>query len=197
MILFMISALLFVAGLVFVIKGADFLVNGASSLAKRIHVSELVIGLTIVAFGTSMPELTVNLFASFNGQVDIAIGNILGSNIANILLILGITAMIHPLRVSKGTAWKEIPFSLLAALVLGLMANDFLIDGAGASVLSRIDGLVLIGFFIIFLYYVFGIARISAPDPEESSAPAPQHTVQVAVGLILLAPHYQSSPPRS
>lgn len=180
----MVSGIMFVIGLVLIIKGADFLVSGASSLAKKINVSELVIGLTIVAFGTSMPELTVNLFASFSGQTDIAIGNILGSNIANIFLILGVASVIYPLRVTKGTVWKEIPFSLLAAIVLGIMANDVLLDGAGSSVLSRIDGLILLGFFIIFLYYVFGIAKTITGN--ETPTPTRQYSVMMATVLILL-----------
>ena len=108
----MLPYLLLIAGFVLLIKGADFLVNGASSLARRFNVSDLVIGLTIVAFGTSTPELFVNIFASFKGNTDIAIGNVLGSNIANIFLILGVSAVIYPLTVTKGTVWKEIPFSL-------------------------------------------------------------------------------------
>src|SRR3989338_2824494 len=99
---------LFIVGFVFLIKGANFLVDGASSLARRLKVTDLVIGLTIVAFGTSTPEFFVNLFAAFEGTTDIAIGNIIGSNIANIMLILGIAAMIYPLQVTKGTVWKEI-----------------------------------------------------------------------------------------
>ena len=146
-------------GFTFVIKGADLLVEGASALAKKLSVSDLVVGLTIVAFGTSLPELAVNIFASLKGNTDIAIGNILGSNIANILLILGISRMIYPLVVTKGTVWKEIPLSLLAAVLLGILANDILIDGAAKSILSRIDGLVLLSFFIIFLYYSFSISR--------------------------------------
>jgi len=112
-----------------------------------------------------MPELIVNLFASAGGNTDIAIGNILGSNISNILLILGISAMIYPLAAKKNTVWKEIPLSLLAAIILGVMANDMLIDDVGFSGLTKIDGIILIAFFIIFLYYTFGIAKIS----EESS----------------------------
>lgn len=150
---------LFVLGFFLLIKGADFLVDGATSIAKRFQVSNIVIGLTIVAFGTSLPELVVNLFASFEGNTDIAIGNILGSNISNVLFILGISAMIYPLTAKRNTVLKEIPFSLLAALVLGFMANDILIDGANSSSLTRIDGLVLLSFFIIFMYYIFGIAK--------------------------------------
>ncbi len=151
-------------GFVFLIKGAGFLVDGASSIAKRLGISTLVIGLTIVAFGTSMPELIVNIFASVNGNTDIAIGNILGSNIANILLILGISAVIFPLAVKRSTVWKEIPLALLAVVLVGLMANDALIDGGSFSGLTRIDGLVLIAFFILFLYYTFGIGHTEEVD---------------------------------
>ncbi len=139
-------------GFILLIKGADFLVDGSSSLAKRFNVSTLMIGLTIVAFGTSMPEFVVNVIASFNGTTDIAMGNILGSNIANILLILGISALIYPLKVQHSTVWKEIPFSLLAAFILIILANDNL-------GLSRTDGIVMLSFFIIFLSYVFELAR--------------------------------------
>lgn len=161
--------ILFAVGFVLLIKGADLLVTGASSLAKRIGVSSLTIGLTIVAFGTSMPELVVNLLASAQGNTDIAIGNVVGSNIANILLILGVSAMIYPLAVQRGTVWKEIPFALLAVVMLIIMANDVLFDGSTTSVLSRIDGLVLIGFFVIFLYYVFGLAKNGKENSEDES----------------------------
>jgi len=154
----MLTYLFFVLGFVLLIKGADWLVTGASAMARRFKVSDLVIGLTVVAFGTSTPELFVNIVASAGGNTEIAVGNVLGSNISNVLLILGISAIIHPLSVSKGTVWKEIPFSLLAVIVLGLMANDQLIDDAGSSRLTRIDGLVLLAFFLIFLYYSFSIA---------------------------------------
>jgi cation:H+ antiporter len=155
----MFTYFLFLLGFVLLIKGADFLVDGASAIAKRFNVSDLVIGLTVVAFGTSTPELFVNIVASARGNTEIAIGNVLGSNICNILLILGISAVIYPLSVSKGTVWKEIPFSLLAVIVLGLMANDRVIDGDGSSLLTRIDGLMLLAFFTIFLYYSFSIAK--------------------------------------
>jgi len=150
--------LLLVSGFVFLIKGADLLVSGASSLGRRAGISDLVIGLTVVAFGTSSPELFVNLMASAKGNTDIAIGNILGSNIANIFLILGVSSVVYPLTVGKGTVWKEIPLSLLAACLLGVLANDQWIDRAGASALTRIDGIVLLAFFIVFLYYSASIA---------------------------------------
>lgn len=154
--------ILFFIGFALLIKGADLLVDGASSLAKRLGISALVIGLTIVAFGTSTPELIVNILASINGNTDIAIGNILGSNIVNILFILGISAVIYPLAVKKGTVWKEIPLAFLAVIVLTFMANDAFIDNSSFSALTRTDGLVLISFFAIFLYYVFGISKVES-----------------------------------
>ena len=155
----MLTYFLFLLGFVLLIKGADFLVDGASAIARRFNISDLVIGLNVVAFGTSTPELFVNIVASARGNTDIAIGNVLGSNISNVFLILGISAIIYPLSVSKGTVWKEIPFSLLAVITLGLMANDQVIDGDSSSLLTRIDGLVLLAFFTIFLYYSFSIAK--------------------------------------
>ncbi|MGW8184526.1 MAG: calcium/sodium antiporter [Candidatus Moraniibacteriota bacterium] len=156
----MLTYILFVVGFYLLIKGADLLVDGAASVAQRLKISSIVIGLTIVAFGTSAPELVVNVLASFKGNTDIAIGNILGSNIANILLILGISAMIYPLKTKENTIWKEIPLSLLAAILLGVMANDLRIDGATYSGLTRTDGIALISFFVIFIYYTFGIAKV-------------------------------------
>lgn len=176
--------ILLLLGFVFLIKGADLLVGGASSIAKRFSVSNLVIGLTIVAFGTSAPELFVNLFASFSGTADIAIGNIVGSNIANTLLILGVAAVIYPLAVSKGTAWKEIPLSLLAMVLLVVMANDMYVDGGVVNALSRSEGIVLISFFVVFLYYTFGIAKNQSQEQETEEVSV--YPVWKSVGLIVL-----------
>jgi cation:H+ antiporter len=163
----MIISLLFIAGFFLLIKGADLLVDGSASIAKKLKISNIVIGLTIVAFGTSAPEFIVNIFASAQGNSEIAIGNILGSNIANILLILGISAIIYPITAKKNTVLKEIPLSLLAIIVLGIMANDFIIDGGSFSGITRIDGLILLTFFIIFLYYTFGITKSNKDIIEE------------------------------
>lgn len=173
-------------GLGILIKGADFLVDGSSSLAKRFRVSDIMIGLTVVAFGTSTPELTVNLFSAFSGTTDLAIGTILGSNIANIFLILGIAAVITPLAVKKNTVWKEIPLSLLAALLVWVMANDLLIDGIAPMQLSRSDGLVFIAFFVLFLYYVFGIARVEGSGTEVHARSFPRSVGMVVTGFALL-----------
>ena len=155
----MLVYLFFIIGFIFLIQGAYFLVDGASAIARRLNVSDLVIGLTVVAFGTSMPELFVNIIASVKGNTDIAIGNVVGSNIANVFLILGVSSVIYPLAVTQGTVWKEIPFSLLAAIVLFVVANDHLLDGSRLSNLTRIDGLVFLSFFVIFIYYTFSIAE--------------------------------------
>lgn len=174
---------LFALGFALLIKGADLLVEGSSSLARRLGISNLVIGLTVVAFGTSAPELFVNLFAAFNGTTDIAIGNIIGSNTVNILFILGLSAVIRPLAVTSGTVWKEIPMSLLAAALVLLMANDRVIDGGTADVLTRIDGFVLEAFFVIFLYYTFGIAK--AEDGAEEVAQKPR-SLPASIGMVAL-----------
>ena len=174
---------LFAIGFLLVIKGANFLVDGASSIARILKVSDLVIGLTIVAFGTSFPELSVNIFASIKGNTEIAISNILGSNIFNILLILGVSAIIYPLKVSKGTVWKEIPLTL-AAVLLGILAHDKFMDGSGISALTRIDGLILLAFFIIFLNYVFGIAKL--PEISEANQPAKERSLAKSIFLVIL-----------
>jgi len=178
--------ILFFVGFYLLIKGASWLVDGASSIAKKFKVSDLMIGLTIVAFGTSMPELIVNLFASFKGSGDLAIGNVVGSNIVNILFILGISAVIYPLAVRKGTVAKEIPLSLLAAIVLWLMANDKLIDGASFSSITRIDGLILVMFFIIFLYYTFGIAKVEGDGEKVKEYPTWKSSLMILIGITAL-----------
>lgn len=167
----MVVYVLFVVGFYILIKGADLLVAGASSVAKQMRISNIVIGLTIVAFGTSAPEFIVNIFASVNGDTGLAIGNVIGSNIANILLILGIAAIIYPLVTKENTVWKEIPLSLLAAIILAIMANDSRIDGTEYSGLTRTDGLILLAFFLIFLYYSFGIAKVTVDSETDDVIP--------------------------
>lgn len=180
---------LMAVGFVLVIKGADLFVGGASSLARRFGVSDLAVGLTVVAFGTSLPELGVNVTASIQGDTGITIGNIIGSNLANILLILGVAGVVFPLAVTKGTVWKEIPLSLLAALLVAILANDRFIDGAAFSRLTRIDGLVLLCFFTVFLYYTATIAR-AVPGAEQvlpkGAVTLPKIGVLMAIGFVAL-----------
>ncbi len=160
----MLHILLFIAGFVLLVYGANWLVDGASSVARRYKISNIVIGLTIVALGTSSPELVVNLVASIKGNANVAMGNILGSNVSNIFLILGVSAMIFPLAINKNTRNKEIPLALLAAVILGVVANDTIIDGIPGSFIHRSDGIVLAAFFILFMVYTFSIAGLKDTD---------------------------------
>lgn len=149
----LIDVLLLVLGLALLIKGADWLVNGASALAKKYNVSDLAVGLTVVAFGTSAPELVVNSIAAFESHHDIVFGNVIGSNVANIFLVLGITGLIYPLVVQNSTIWREIPLSLLAAILLFLLVHNlFLFD---TPVLSRVNASFLLLFFGLFMYYMY------------------------------------------
>ncbi len=177
----MITYVLFLAGFVLLVYGANWLVNGASSIAQRYGISHVVIGMTIVALGTSAPELVVNLIASFRGTADVALGNVLGSNISNIFLILGISAMIFPLMVNRNTLWKEVPFALLGALVIGVLANDILLDGISRSMIYRSDGIILVLFFILFMVYAYGISKNR--NTSDISA-IRQYPVWVSVAMV-------------
>ncbi|OGY91740.1 MAG: sodium:proton exchanger, partial [Candidatus Komeilibacteria bacterium RIFCSPLOWO2_01_FULL_53_11] len=160
-----------------------------SSIARKYNISELVIGLTVVAFGTSMPEFCVSLLASARNQPDLAIANIIGSNIANILLILGVSAVICPLTVTRGTTWREIPMSLLAAVVLGVMANDVLFNHTAQNVISRSDGIVLLAFLTIFMAYILGIARAvgNSQHPATKERTIPTALGLLAIGVLMLS----------
>jgi cation:H+ antiporter len=149
-----------IAGFMVLLTGARFFVHGAARLARTANAAPLVVGLTMVAFGTSAPALFVNISACSNGYPDIALGSALGGNIANALLVLGICALVRPLTVSKGIVWKAIPFNLLAAVVLWVMASDVYLDGAAFSVIGRADGLILLCFFALF---VVGTTTGAAP----------------------------------
>lgn len=155
----LIDIALVIIGFLFLIKGSDYMVDGASSIARRLRVSQVIIGLTIVAMGTSAPELVVSLFSALNGSAQVAVGNIMGSTIANVLLIGGVAAMVAPLTMKENTVWRELPYSLLAVLAMGLLANDRLFEEAGESILTRSDGLVLLLFFLVFLNYLFVTAH--------------------------------------
>lgn len=173
------ATLLLVFGLVLLTIGADKFVEGASSLAKKLGMSELVIGLTVVAFGTSAPELVVNVISAWKGEAGLVYGNIIGSNVCNFLLILGVAGMIYPLTAHKDIIKKDLPYSLLAALALLVLVNDAFFMGYTPTTpeaisknvvgsLSRIDGAILAGLFAFFLYYVFTSASSSdEPNGEE------------------------------
>ena len=147
----MMDILLLLGGFVALVYGADKLVEAAASFAKKLQIPSIVIGLTIVSFGTSAPEFVVNLFASLENNSDIVLGNILGSNIANILLILGTSAIIYPLTVKKQTTWIEIPLSVMAAIAVFFLASDQLIDHATQSAITHIDGMMLLMKLLSFI----------------------------------------------
>ena len=185
----LIPAVLLLLGIFLLIKGANWLVDGASGLAKRLGISDLIIGLTVVAFGTSMPELVVNIMSSAQGANDLAIGNVVGSNIANILLILGIAAIITPIAVKTSTVWNEIPLAFLAAMVLMLMANDRIVDHYPISELSRSDGLSFLAFFLIFLWYIVTLAKrgeIEVVDVSLAKRSTIAETGLLLAGIALL-----------
>lgn len=168
------NVLLLIGGLVLILLGANGLTDGASALAKRFGISELVIGLTIVAFGTSAPELTVSVASALNGAADMAVGNVVGSNLFNTLMIVGCTALFAPIIVTRGTLLKEIPLCILASVALLVMASDKLIDGSRLNLLSVSDGLILLCFFLIFMSYTFAIAR----KPKEDGTPEEEVEIQ-------------------
>lgn len=163
----MLDVFFLVAGLALILLGANGLTDGAAAVAKRFQISDLVIGLTIVAFGTSAPELVISVMAALGGSADMAIGNVVGSNVFNVLMIIGVTALVMPIKVEQGTLSKEIPLVVLASFALAFMGNDVLLDGGWNNAISRIDGLVLLAFFLIFMRYTFAIARNGGEEVAE------------------------------
>lgn len=178
----LVSILWLTLGLILLIKGADWLVNGASVLAKKYSVSDLAIGLTIVAFGTSAPELVVNVLASGNGYDEIVFGNIIGSNNFNLFVILGISGLIAPLAVQSSTVWKEIPLSLFAAALLFILANDFFTSSS--PLVSRVDGFIFLTLFGLFLFYVYKQLK-SDPSVQTEDAKESDLSQLKIWGLIL------------
>ena len=163
------NILLLIGGLILILLGANGLTDGAASVAKRFHIPPIVIGLTIVAFGTSAPELTVSVSSAIKGSADIAIGNVVGSNIFNTLMIVGCTALFAPIVITRNTLRKEIPLCILSSIVLLICANDVFLDKAPENILNRVDGLLLLCFFVIFMGYTFAIASktVTATQTEQ------------------------------
>ena len=179
----MLQVLFLITGFLPLIYGARLLVDGASAIAKRFNVSDLVIGLTIVAFGTSAPELVVNLIASYNENSSIVLGNVLGSNIFNILGIIGIAALMYPLQVKSRTTWIEVPLCFLAAIVVLVMSQKQVIDGAAINRIERTDGLLLLLFFSIFIAYSFHTA--SSETAVEAVMIKKNSTVRSLISVLL------------
>ena len=168
-----------IAGLLLILLGANYLVDGASSIAKRFGLSEFIIGVTIVGIGTSAPEMVVSFMSAFQGKADMAIGNIVGSNIFNTAMILGVTALISPLVITKSNMNKDIPLNIMVTVLLIVLGMNFTLTGLGKDQLSRIDGLVLIG---IFAWYLWSSFRSDSVSDEEE--PIKQHSIAVSTLMI-------------
>lgn len=186
----LIDVILLIAGLVAIVLGADWLVDGASAIARKLKVSEFVIGLTIVGFGTSCPELVVSLTGALAGNSDISIGNVIGSNIFNTMLILGITALVMPVTITKSNKKRDIPITLLVTFLLVFCGMSHTLAGLGArDGLSRIEGFVFLALFAIYIYSCFknddGIDESEVPKKNLSLAAAILLTIVGLAGLII------------
>lgn len=184
----MMSILFLLVGLGLILSGANFLTDGAAALAKRFNISSLVIGLTIVAFGTSAPELTVSIVSAINGSAELSIGNVVGSNIFNILMIVGVTAVVAPITITKGTLTKEIPLAILSCVVVLICANDVFLETGTENILNRADGLLMLCFFAIFLGYTFAIAHDNTEEEQAEIKPLStwRCLLYIVGGLVVL-----------
>jgi cation:H+ antiporter len=182
------SYILLIIGFILLIKCADFFVSGASSIAKALKIPTIIIGLTIVAFGTSAPEAAVSATAALKGSNDIAIANVVGSNIFNILAVIGISSMIKPVKVQKTTILKEFPFILLSSLVLLILSHDIRFQGYSENELTKSDGLMLLALFSIFMYYLLEMALTSKEemkiDQGSSKSSIPKSLLISLIGII-------------
>jgi cation:H+ antiporter len=172
---------LLIAGLAMILFGANWLVNGSSSIAKRFGISEFVIGLTIVGIGTSSPEMVVSFLSSLQGKADMAIGNIAGSNIFNTLLILGITALISPLTITKSNLKRDIPLNIIVTIILILLGMNFTIFGAGKDQLCRIDGALLLGIFVLYLWSSF---KSDSSDEENGGEGIKEYSTFMSISMV-------------
>ena len=164
-----INIILLTIGFVILIKGADIFVEGASGIAENLKVPKILIGLTIVAFGTSAPEFAVSIKSLLSNSGDIVLGNVIGSNILNILLILGISSLIHSLNVKSATVKKELPITLLISTLFAVLLSDNLFDKGAVNSFSRSDGVILVLFFMVFIYYLISISRKKVEVEDESN----------------------------
>lgn len=171
----LVNILWLVLGLVLILVGANALTDGASSIAKRMGISDLVVGLTVVAFGTSAPELAISVLSASEGSAPLAIGNVVGSNIFNILVIIGITALVRPISVTRSVLSMEIPMVILSSVILLVLGNSALIDGSGINQVSRVSGIFLLIFFLLFMRYTFA----SAKQPEIQAGNSDENKVKL------------------
>ena len=182
-----------VVGLVLILAGANALTDGASAVARRMGISDLIVGLTVVAFGTSAPELVISVMGAVDGHAPLAIGNVVGSNIFNILVIIGVTALVRPIVIERSVMTMEIPMVILSSVVLLMLGNSALINGeaGGVNEVSRLSGLFLLVFFVLFMRYTFASAKHVDPDDTDTGTPAKvmpvwRSIVYIAGGLAAL-----------
>lgn len=175
---------LLIIGFAILIKGADWLIDGASSTASHFKVSKLLIGLTIVAFGTGAPELAVSISSLINGTTDMLLGNVIGSNILNILLLIGIAALIHPIRISKDTVTRELPLLLLISTIIIVLFLDTFLVGSDANTISRADGIICLLSFTVFIFYIISMAKKNRAD--NSIVEKPRLKLGISILLILV-----------
>lgn len=170
------SILALLGGLGLILVGANCLTDGASDIARRMGISDLIVGLTVVAFGTSAPELAISIISALGGSAELAVGNVVGSNLFNTLAIVGITAMVTPVVIRRSILTNDIPLVVLSALALLVMANSPFLDGAGTSIITRVDGLLLLCFFLVFMRYTFAQAKsTSAPESDPVAENVAEH----------------------
>lgn len=177
-----IKIILLIVGFILLIKGADYFVDGAASTAKNFKVSNMLIGLTIVAFGTSAPELAISLKAMASGTADVVLGNVVGSNITNILLIVGVGALICPIKIKDNTVKKELPICILISAALVTLLLDITLNKYAINEVTRSDGIIILLFFMIFLYYIVSLAKSKREDEEEYK----KYGIITSIFLLLL-----------
>ena len=180
----LINLLLLVIGFVILIKGADIFVDGASGIAENFHVSKMLIGLTIVAFGTSAPEFAVSVKSLISNNGDIVLGNVIGSNILNILLILGVSSLVHSLNVKNATVKKELPITLLLTTLFAVLLSDSIFDKGLVNTFTRGDGITVLLFFLVFIYYLISMARNKTTEEEsKEKLPMLKAVIFLVIGI--------------
>ena len=177
------NIILLIVGFILLIKGADFFVDGASSTAQNFNVSKMLIGLTIIAFGTSAPEFAVSIQSLAKGSTDMLLGNVIGSNILNILLILGVAAVIHPIKIKDNTVKKELPLCMLISILLIVLFLDIRLANGLVNEITRSDAIVIILFFTIFIYYLIALAKQNKENDEQEK---PKFKLWKSLLLVLI-----------
>ena len=177
------NIILLIVGFILLIKGADFFVDGASSTAQNFKVSKMLIGLTIIAFGTSAPEFAVSIQSLAKGSTDMLLGNVIGSNILNILLILGVAAVIHPIKIKDNTVKKELPLCMLISILLIVLFLDIRLANGLVNEITRSDAIVIILFFTVFIYYLITLAKQSKDKDEQEK---PKFNLWKSLLLVLI-----------